>query len=283
MAVAFLNEGATTWAAGSWSDSTGFAVGAELQMRQGSQTIQGATLDQSGLGAGGVLTFEVMPQWTGNIGSDTEPAKFQIGGAGSPFFRNAASGGTLWYAALGNANTCAHYIHSGAGTAKLVGGTFTKLEVNAGRVEVGTQASLASSTVNITGGTCIISEKTETITAVNVWGGTLVLARGFTNLNIYGGQVVYNSLYNAPGAVFVGPHGALDHRGGNIATFTFAGRVTLSRATRPTVMAGTAGTIVATTARIDGYSAGASVTWTTANITTIGEGVLGQGGPGVPL
>lgn len=274
--MAYLNGQLTTLAAAGWSDTTGFADNATLEIRDGQQTITGA-LDQSGL-TEGITSMDVGPGFSGVIGGTAGPLKCDVDGSGTPQFRYASGGGALYYQAAGDNNLCVKFINSSAGRAYLTGGTFTTLELNSGYTEI--SDAVTPTTVNLTGGTLRCD---AVITTLNQWGGNAILTKAPTTWIQWGGSGIHDSVSGNITTFSQGPGGFLDHRGGNIATFTIAGRFTVANATRAGTLAGTAGTIVLTTANIVDTSPTAGITWTAANITKLGKGTSTATSGGGPI
>lgn len=276
--MAYLIGQSISLAAANWSDATGFADNAALEIRDGQQTIS-AGLDQSAL-TEGVSTIDVGPGFSGNIGGPSGSLKCDVDGSGTPQFRYAAAGGSLYYEAKGDNNLCVRFVNSSSARAYLTGGTFTTLELNSGYTEVSDSVTLSSQTVNLTGGTLKCD---AVIGTLNQWGGNAILTKAPTTWIQWGGTGVHDSASGNITTFSQGPNGHLDHRGGNIATFTIAGSFTLANATRAGTLAGTAGTIVITTAKIVDTSPTAGITWTAANITKLGKGVGSSTAGGGPI
>lgn len=271
--MAYLLAQSTSLAAANWSDATGFADNAVLEIRSGGQTVT-AGLDQSGL-TEGITSLNIGSEFTGTIGGTAGPLKCDVDGSGTPYLRNAASGGTLYYQAAGDNNLCVKFIQSGAGSSYIVGGTVTTLEVNAGYVGVNDSTTLA--TVNVTGGTF---EADTAVTTLNQWGGSVIAKKSVTTWTQWGGAAVFNSIAGSITTLSQGSAGGFDHRGGNIATATIAGNFTVARANHAATIGGTAATIVSTTANVVSTATGAAITW--SNLAYIGAGFTG-GGQGAPI
>lgn len=254
MAVEYLTEGSTSYAAAAWSGS-GFAVNATLiQDRNTAQAIV-TSIDQSAIDQ--VDYLKIGRGFSGSIGSGSAPLKFGALSAtlnakgffndsnASIYFQAACAGG----AAGGAANTIAYYSQSGpASRAWCVGGALTTFDIGAGMFECATGTT--NTTANVGGGSVIISYNASGGTTLTIFGGTVVCKRQYTNIYVYGGRLVYDPEGTGTITTAVcGPKGTWDHRGGDITTGTIAGSFTVANLNRSCTIGGTALT-----------------TWPTANI-----------------
>ncbi len=140
MAVAFLNEGATSFAAANWSDTTGFATNATLVCNKpaGAGGIQ-AALDQSGV-ATGINYLDFVGNWSGNVGGPGGSLIVDFDLAGNDATYTTASPGAdipisrvRWWGKSGDI-----YLSAGAstgfmfqanvGNAFLTGGDFVRIQ-----------------------------------------------------------------------------------------------------------------------------------------------------------
>lgn len=273
--MAYLNGQLTTLVAAGWSDATGFADNATLEIRDGQQTITGG-LDNSGL-TEGITSLDIGPGFSGTIGGTAGPLKVDVDGSGTPQLRYAASGGALYYQAAGDDNLCARFVNSSAGRAYLVGGTFTVLELNSGYTQVSDAVTVSSSTVYMTGGT---HDFDTAIGTLHQFGGNVIARKGVTTWTQYGGSGIHDSLSGNITTFTQSPGATMDHRGGNIATAVIAGNFTVERATRSGTIGGTSALLSLSTARIVDTSPTAGITW--SNVTKLGKGTgtaVSGGGP----
>lgn len=224
MATAYLNDGATSFAAASWSDATGFANGATLVVPTGGQSIT-ASLDQSALT--GINFFRVSRPFTGNIGSPSAgPLKVDVddvtgewnsgAGAGYAKLEYLAGGGQMYYQAAGNSNVCENLFIDTGGEFYAMGGTFNYVKIyRASRVNF--NASSTIGTANLYGpGGVTLEYKSSGLTTLNVFGGSHVVRRPGTTINVYGGTVTYD--------VETGTTTTINQYGGTV--FHVAGAVT---------------------------------------------------------
>lgn len=211
MAVAFLNDGATSLAAANWSDATGFTAAAQLVIRSGSQSII-SDLNQS---ASSIEYLDVQAGFSGNIGSASTSLQCDVDGTTeSPTTRVSriryfASGGNMWFNANGS-NTLAHFVEINTGgtfwatggiqknvvlqrgtlrVAAAVAGTGGVWRFSGGQSTIDYAASSAIPQLDVSGGTHVLNRNATTN---NVYGGTLTIdAAGLaiTTLNVYGGTV----------------------------------------------------------------------------------------------
>lgn len=240
MAYAYLNAGATSFAAANWSDATGFADNAQLVVKLTGQTVSTA-IDQSALSTG--INRLIVPDGsTGQIGTDVAgPLKVDIDDStGEWSTANAtrsyaavfATSGSFYFQAGGGSAVWSNTIIDTGATVYLVGGTFTTLRHSRGTLAVNSSTTLG--TIHIWGpATAIISLKTSSLTTLNQYGASnVVCERAGTTLNIYGGTHRYNctsgttTTVNLYGGEFI-------HQAGDITTLNaFAGsyRAQLARA-----------------------------------------------------
>lgn len=188
MAVAYLNEGATSFAAGNWTDATGFADDATLVINTpGNQTIS-ASLDQSGLGTGagnGPESLDVYAPFAGFIGS-TAAGALTVAFEGTPYseanhvsrFRYWAAGGECRYTA--GAGSCHLLEVGGAGKMFVTGGALEVVCQDGGSLNVNASTTFADTgRVDLQSGTSYIdTHGSDLIGFYNALGGTHTLKRG---------------------------------------------------------------------------------------------------------
>lgn len=217
MAVAFLNEGATSVAAANWSDTTGFgASNVTLVINRGSQSIQTA-LDQSA--SGDVNWLDVREGFGGTIGGTggslifTAAAVGTLTGTGQDVpisrFRYFASGGQCWAQVSATRALDVLQCNSG-GTLNWTSGDVDRVDLDAGTLNYSSSATFgASATFYAQGGSFLIDTHAtdvvptllvnggsgrvrRTCTTITVTAGSLTIdlaALNITTLNIYGGRV----------------------------------------------------------------------------------------------
>lgn len=267
MAVAYLTEGATDFAAANWSDATGFgAATPTLVIEKGSQTVV-SSLDQSGL-ASGVNYLEVRRTFFGNIGSASAgPLKVDADNGSSPHIYYGAGGGVFYLQAGGNNTLITTLEVNGAGTAYLQGGTFTTADLLAGTVYANQSTVMTS--LYQSGGTATVEYNATALTNLYVASGLCVVKRAVTNAIIGGGTVIVDIDSGSFGATtFTMTGGVLVLRSGNIPNWTWiAGELRASELRRDATIAGTAATVYPLARGVLQRAPGATLTWTTANIT----------------
>lgn len=271
MAYAFLTTGSTTFAAGSWSDATGFANSGTLAIESGSQTIVSA-LDQSALGTG-LNYFNVGPLFSGDIGSPSAGSlKVDIDAGTDPHFTYAASGGHC-YLTAGGGNTLITRVecNSNGGTLHLTGGIFTNLDVVRGTCTV--NESTVVTNAYLVGGTTTIEYNATALTILNIGGGTHTLKRTANTVILSGGTLYVDIDSGSLGATIVTvTGGVLVLKSGAIPVAVFiGGRIDLSQIRKPSVIAGTSAVVYASFKGALAQSPGNLVTWTTANISYRGS------------
>lgn len=240
MATAYLTDGATTLAAASWSDATGFADGADLVISDGSQSIQTA-LNQSGL-TNGINRLRILPGFSGNIGSGSESLRVDVDNSSSPRLEYLARAGSLFYAANGNSNVCTRLVVASGGSLTLTGGTITQLEVQAAN-RVTVNSSTVVTTAYINGGSGVIEYNATAITNLYMGGGNYVLRRAATTVTLGGGTLVVDVKQAATAATTINMAGGrLVLYAGNVTTPNlYAGSVDASKAVKPITLGGTNG------------------------------------------
>jgi hypothetical protein len=214
MSAAFLNAGATAFAAANWSDTTGFVDDAELYIQSGTQTVTG---DLTPSLANGIQNLDILSGWSGNIGGANGSLAVETRSSlinqvtQIPRVRYYASGGTFYYTPQGAgaaANVCDYYQIAGSGNGYLTGtGTVKRLESNGGRLYVGTAVtSVATFRWMFSGGTVTIDGVVGTtkVHALTISGGQHLLKRGVQGstmastgfvegLNVAGGAVTIDA------------------------------------------------------------------------------------------
>lgn len=195
---ATLNEGAVSLAAANWSDATGGQEDAILSIPSGSQSITGG-LDMSAV-TNGMDRFDVLPQFTGRIGSPSAgPLKLRLSDGVTNRFNYNAGGGVLYLQAAGTgANTISNFWKSSPGAAYLMGGTFTDLILGEGPLSV--NGSTVVDNAYLKGGNSTFEAGTG-FKILNVYSGTHYIKRNFIasgsggseTLNIFGGTVILDT------------------------------------------------------------------------------------------
>lgn len=234
-AATYLNTGAIDVAPANWSDATGIVEDATniIDAQGGTSQAIVNSVDRSSIA--GVDTFSIQATFSGTIGTQSSPLKMGC----KTKFQNAASGGVLNYqaaniagsgAAPTTANLCTLFVHASPGTSNLQGGTFTEIQQGQGTV-VANQSTVVT-TVNHSGGTATYEANATAITTLTISGGMVILKRGVTTINNYGGWVIYDNLI-ACTTYTGGPTSSADWRGGNITTANIMGNFTVQNLTRP--------------------------------------------------
>lgn len=191
MAIAYLNEGATSFAAGNWSDGVGFGADASathatlVVQTPGNQVIT-ASLDHSLL-TDGVESFDVYAPFAGFIGSGAESAKFDADGTAyseanrTSRVRYWAAGGSMYYNAGGGSTLCHICEVGGAGKMFLTGGIFTYVVLDGGAALNVNQSTTFTDAgrMSLNGGTSFIdTHASDLIGMILAGGGTHTIKRG---------------------------------------------------------------------------------------------------------
>lgn len=204
MAIAYLNEGATSLAAANWSDATGIAQDATLVINAGTQTIT-TSLDWSSLGnaAGGVESLDIIAPFAGNVyGSSFSPLILDVDGTSDTAasavsrLRYWPGGGVMYYSANGGGAGCFYLQVGGSGQMNVTAGDIKHIHLQDGaELNFGQSATAAASGVwHFNGGKSFIdTHASGLLVTVNVTAGTHYIKRAFTAstgaLNVYGGNV----------------------------------------------------------------------------------------------
>lgn len=182
MAVAYLNEGATSLASANWSDSTGFADNATLVIREsfGNGSAVTAGLDESGLTTG-IEYLDIRPGASGTIGGDSGPLKVDADASADAYIRNRGNV-TLYIEAGGGSATINNYDCGGSSRNWLIGGTFTDFTTDGGVTNVGESAVITN--LYAAGGSGVVEYNSTAITKAVIVSGTWVIRRRVNELII---------------------------------------------------------------------------------------------------
>jgi len=269
MALSYHTEGATSFSALNWSDATGFANGSTNVIERGGQTIT-TSLDQSALT--GIESLEVRRTFTGSIGSPSAgPLKIDADASGTAHIYYAAGGGEFYLQAGGGSALITSFEVNGNCKAVLVGGTFTTVNVTTGILTANGSTVITSMYVH--GGTVTIEDNATALTNLYIFGGNVTLKRAVTNFMMQGASIL---VWDADGrslgtTTFDALGGTIVWKAGDIPGGSSVSRCActfdVSDVRRSSTFAGTNATTVYPKARgVYSRSAGATITWTTANI-----------------
>lgn len=154
MAIAYLNEGATSDAAANWSDATGFANAATLVINTDTaQTISGG-LDHSALGTG-IASLDIRWPFRGSYGSEAAGPMITDCDGGSPNTINYdARAGKFFIKAGGGSTLITNFNHTSPGAVFAQGGIFTTFGQQRGSLVANGATTLT--TFGITGGNALL-------------------------------------------------------------------------------------------------------------------------------
>ena len=243
MAVAYLNDGATSLAAANWSDATGFANNATLIINSGTQSIQTA-IDQSTIS---VDYLDILEGFSGTIGGAGGPLKCGCDDA-SPSdstvigrLRYWASGGALYYTADGNTTTLADYVQIKTG-GRFYGVSGKMADVHLEQGEAFWAAGAGSDTGGVwsfMGGSGTIDyAASDAIPTLIVTGGAHSLRRNATTLTVGGGTITVDCQGLAIGTInHYGGRINLINSGGITTYYGYGGILDASRIGRPVTVA----------------------------------------------
>ncbi len=193
MAVAYLNNGATSFADANWSDGAGFTTAnAELVIPGGSNSIT-SDVDQ---GSDNIRFLRIARDFSGNIGTSTAPLDVDaFDGAHAEWSTANNNEGRIVHSGTGSlfvqsdADGITNIIQDGPGKTFLVSGAAPYVRVNAGTFQAETSATIATK-LTLNGGSATLLAKTTGPTTINVHGGSHTLNRPGTTINVYSGRVI---------------------------------------------------------------------------------------------
>jgi len=193
MATAYLNNGATSLAAINWSDSTGFAATAELVITGGSQNIT-SDVDQGG--SGNIRFLRIARDFSGNIGTASAPLDCDAtDGTAAEWSTSVPNEGRIVHAGTGSlffqsdADGITNFMQDGPGKSFFVSGSANYVRVNAGTFQAEAASTIATK-ATLNGGSATLLAKTTGPTTIDVHGGSHVLNRPGTTINVYSGRVI---------------------------------------------------------------------------------------------
>lgn len=180
MAIAYLNEGATSVAASNWSDTTGFADNATLVIDKpfgAGQPISSDT-DQSGL-TEGIDYLDIHPGAVGQLGTGASPLRLDADTAAGAGVSNYGQV-SLYLQAKGDDNTIKNFSCGPGSRNTLVAGTFGQTVVSGGMLTAEESAVMTS--FDAYGGAGEIKYNSTKITLARIMRGNWLLRRACTSL-----------------------------------------------------------------------------------------------------
>lgn len=275
MATRYWRSGGVDFGlAGNWHDGVYGASAAPasadtLYMTEGSDAIT-AGLTQTAVDLAKLL---ITNGFSGRIGGAGSSLIVAVDNTNTGLVEYGAGGGYMYLTA--GTNNLYQVRVNGAGLLYLTGGTVENLlEISSGGLNVNDSTALNGITYRQFGGESVIDYKgSDTPTTVDVRGGTLVLRRPVTTLNIYeGGSVVIQCEKAATAATTINMQGGkLDHRCGTITNFNaLSGYFTFENAIRDITLTTVSVSVAAKWGLLQGRNA--KVTWPT--VTPIGARVI---------
>lgn len=195
MAIAYLNEGATSDAAANWSDTTGYANAATLVINSNTSQVISGGLDHSALGTG-IASLDIRWPFGGSYGSEAAgPVIFDADGGSPNTVNYDARAGKFFVKAGGGSTLITNFNHTSPGAVYAQGGIFTTFGQQRGTFNANGATTLT--TFGMMGGTALLdtlssgsaSTLIEMLRGPDQGGGTLRLKRDTTTLNIEAGNV----------------------------------------------------------------------------------------------
>jgi len=236
MAIAYLNENATSAAAANWSDSTGFADGAELVLSTSNGISVINDVDYSSLTTG-VESFEIQETFNADAASAGQPFVFDADASSDAFVRHRGPR-RFYYGAGGGSNNCNNYYQAGNGSTYLEGGTFDNMDVVRG--EFYANESTVITNMTAWGGRGAIEYNATDITLYYQSRGQFLLKRG-GEIIVGGGTLTLDIPDSSPSIDLTIRRGGrvIVLRADVIANCHNEGMLDMSRAKRPVTLGGT--------------------------------------------
>ena len=273
MAVAYLNEGATSLAAANWSDATGFADNATLVIdkRFGSGSPLTSDTNQSGLTTG-IDYLDILKGAVGQLGTGASPLRVDADTASGDGITNYGNV-TLYFQGGGSGqinnfscgpNSINHHVSDTITQVVVEGGSYTAEE------------SAVITNFDAYGGVGEIKYNSTKITTCRIMRGNWILRRACTNLYIGDNARVTIDLDDAAtmsSTAITSYGGTIDLRFGAYPTITaIGGTIDLRNARRAFEIGGTAITLGGTKI-IEG-----SEVVTISNVSNVGNSKRSVGG-----
>ncbi len=230
MALAYLNENATSAAAANWSDATGFADSATLVLGNSNGSDVVSDVDQSGLTTG-LESFEIQATFNANAGQAGTPFIFDADASADAFVRHGGPR-RFYYSAAGGSSNCNFLYQTGTGATYLEGGTIDNARVRAG--ELYANASTVITNATIWGGRGTVENNATGFTDYTQKGGSFTVKRDGTFV-VEGGTLVLDIPDTSPTISLTIKQGArvVVLQANTIATVYNDGVLDISRAKRP--------------------------------------------------
>lgn len=215
MPVATLTAGSTTMANPAWSDASGFGtVPAILAVTSGVQAIT-AGLSQ---GAATVQTLRFMRAFGGTVGEPSSPLICDAtDGTAAEWTSSASTEGRIVHDGTRTVNhqvgtavgRVDNYHHMGPGVSNLLSGDYRFCKVYGGKFNANASMGSTSTVIEVYAGSDVTVEfKSTALSVLSVFGGSCVLKRTATTVNVYGGTLTID--------IDSGTTAAVNHFGGTI-------------------------------------------------------------------
>ena len=241
MPVATLTAGSPPMANAAWSDASGFGTSpAILAVTSGVQAIT-AGLSQ---GAATVQTLRFMRAFGGTVGDPSSPLICDAtDGTAAEWTSSASTEGRIVHDGTRTVNhqvgtavgRVDNYHHMGPGTSNLLSGDYRFCKFFAGKVNVNANMGSTSTVIDVyTGNDTVIEYKSTALSVLNVYGGSCVLKRTASTVNVYGGTLTIDIDSGTTAAVNI-----------------FNGTVILVSGGTITAMTGKSGTLILNRLRAD--------------------------------
>jgi len=202
MAVEYLNEGATSFAAANWATVAGVAGsgvvdGAELVCPTGGASVTAGLT----YATASISYLKLAERFSGNIGTAATPLILDADATDTEWSSSAATSsriehygpGTLYITAGAGNTKVSNLFQFGVGRTVMINGIFANVQVKNGTLQVEEAATLTKA--DLVGGSATIVKKSTASTTINVHGGSHTLQRPCTTINVYGGTLNVNAFY----------------------------------------------------------------------------------------
>lgn len=242
MATEILNEGATSFADGNWSND-GIDAADDMLIDKPFGVVT-AGLDWSGI-TGGIESFDITAGATsGTIGAANTPLIIDVDNSADAFFR-VMGNVTVYLDAGGDSSQC-NVLHIGAGTTYLIGGTFTDITVAGGTLVV-EEAAVIDGSIKVTGGSVTIKYNSTACPLIRHFGGIINNRRPYTVAHISNAAVFNDDRETGTGATIY-QHGGTRKviRGNTTNDFAYAGTLDNAGALEAVTLGSSSGESLAT-------------------------------------
>lgn len=181
-----------------WDQSGTHAAGDSVYCTSGGTAIT-TSLDKSALGAGGYAEVNIAFPWTADIGTTSTPLRAEISSGADARLLYRAGGGRLYYRPNGNSDVCDLCRNVGPGSRHLFlvdGGTVTVAELSAARTTIEGAVTVPTIRVSNSAQVFILDDSSTDPTTLDVGGGNVTTERGATTVDQRAGTLTWDAAAN---------------------------------------------------------------------------------------